>query len=225
MKRGVRTGIALSLLFLGISGQGLSFGESLFRATASYSDDSHFTPRSLFTVPRPTQIGDVVTVTVDETTVQNIQLQLQINKSHTMEENGSTLFNNAYRFYAGKIPFVRGDKLHDIVPSFNGLNDDNQLQTQVQSTKSVRFKDTIACQVVQILPNGYLLIQGKKSVMFGKERSDLFVTGMVNPYYVDKNNTISSRQVGNMQFLMSGKGTISRQQNDGIASKLYQFFN
>jgi flagellar basal body L-ring protein FlgH len=58
-----------------------------------------------------------------------------------------------------------------------------------------------------------------------KERGELVVTGIVKPYYLDRNNRISSTQVANLQILQGGKGVISRQQNDGLANKIYQFFN
>jgi flagellar L-ring protein precursor FlgH len=148
-----------------------------------------------------------------------------VTKTHEVEENGSTFFNNFVRFYLGKVPFVRGNRIADVVPSFNGMSNNNNLTTQVQSNKQVRYTDSITCQVMQVLPNGHLIIQGKKAVQMNKELSDLYVTGIVNPYYIDRNNSIKSRQVGNLQFLMAGKGVISRQQNDGVVSKLNQFFN
>jgi len=62
-------------------------------------------------------------------------------------------------------------------------------------------------------------------VQANKERGNLIVTGIVKPYYLDRNNQISSKQVANFQMLQAGKGVISRQQTDGIANKVYQFFN
>lgn len=216
--------LALSGLLLT---QGLTYGESLFHASASFSEDAPMTPRALFTQPRPKYVGDIVTILVDESPMQQVNLQMRINKNHQLNENGSTLFNNMIRFYVDKIPFLRGkgQRYTDIAPNFNGMSNQNDLQTQVQNMKTTRYRDNITCQVVQVLPNGHLLVQGRKATMFSKERTDLFVTGIVNPYYLDNNNTINSRQVANMQFMMSGKGTISRQQNDSLPSKIYQFFN
>jgi flagellar L-ring protein precursor FlgH len=198
--------------------------ESLFRASASYSADTPFTPRSLFTQPRPANVGDLVTVLVDETSTQNATLQFRVTKSHTFNENGSSIFNNAVRFFAGKVPFIKNPTLvKDVVPSFNGLENEQNIATQVQSNKINRVVESVSCQVVQVLPNGNLVIQGKKVVNYSKELTDLYLTGIVNPYYIDKTNSIKSKQVGNMQFVMGGKGVISRQQNDGVMNKMYQY--
>lgn len=221
----------LSLLLAGIVITGSTQmapanAESLFRASASYSADAPFTPRSLFTQPRPANVGDIVTVLVDETSTQNSTLQFRVTKTHTFNENGSNIFNNTFRFFAGRLPFVgtaKASTFRDVVPSFNGLENEQNIATQVQSNKINRVIESVSCQVVQVLPNGHLVIQGKKAVNFSKELSDLYLTGIVNPYYIDKTNSIKSKQVGNMQFIMGGKGVISRQQNDGIMNKMYQY--
>lgn len=224
ISRTLSIGICIASLFITMVDPQAS-GESLFRAQAAYDADAPFTPRSLFTQPRPQNVGDIVTIIVNENLKQNTTLQFRVTKSQTLTENGTSIFNNVAKFFLGKIPGVDGSKMKDFVPSFSGLDNENNIATQAQSNKTVQYNDSITCQIVQVLPNGHLLVQGKKSTMFNKERSDLYVTGIINPYFIDKNNTISSQKVANFQFLMGGKGVISRQQVDGLYSKLGQFFN
>jgi flagellar L-ring protein FlgH len=202
--------------------------ESLFRANAVYNnnnDPTTFTPRSLFTTPRPQNVGDIITILINESTTQTNSLQFRVSKTQTLTQNGTNLVNDSVRFILGKLPFGSLGGSPDVLPNLTGLDNANNIQTQAQVNKTVKYNDTITCQVVQILPNGYLLVQGKKTTMMNKEFADLSVTGIVNPYFIDKSNTIDSKKVANMQFMMTGKGVISRQQNDGFISKLYQFFN
>ena len=70
------------------------------------------------------------------------------------------------------------------------------------------------------MPNGNLLVQGKKTLVNANERVDLLVSGIVDPRWIDQQGEISSNQVANLQFAMSGAGTVSRGQNEGI---LYRF--
>jgi flagellar L-ring protein precursor FlgH len=74
--------------------------------------------------------------------------------------------------------------------------------------------------VVQVLPNGNLMIQGRKTIAFAKEKADVYITGIVNPYFLNSENEIASQQVANMQVVVSGDGIISRTQNDSIFSKI-----
>jgi flagellar L-ring protein FlgH len=202
-----------------------SFAESLFRASAQY-DASQPMPRSLFFQPAPKFVGDLVTVQLDEKTLNNVSSTVRVDRKNTLTENSTGLVNNATRDLLSKVPFFGASLSTKLapklaLPSFDGLNDKQTIQSQAQSQKQTQFKDSITCQVTEVLPNGYLVIQGQKNVLMNKEESTLFVSGLVNPYYLDRNNQITSGRVGNLQMLAGGRGIISRQQGDGIASKIY----
>lgn len=203
-----------------------SFAESLFRASTSYDAQAPVYSRSLFTPPIAREVGDVVTILVDENSQQDNTAELKITRNQTIDENGSTLFNGALGFMLGKLPFKTG-KIQSTLsaPSFNGMDNANTLNSKAESTRSTVLRDNIACQVAQVLPNGDLIVQGQKIIMTNKERQTLMITGIVKPYYLDRYNQISSKRVGNFQMIAGGKGVISRQQNDSIANKIYQFFN
>lgn len=210
---------------------GQSQAESLFRARASYAGaNPPFTPRSLFIAPNPQNVGDIITVMIEEETKQEITANTTITKDQTIDENGSTLFNGAVRNIIGKLPFI-STKMEDSVsgilsvPSFDGLDNSNSMTSTATANQSSKLEQTITCQIVQILPNGHLMIQGHKTVGMNKERQDLYVTGIVNPYFIDRNNQITSQKIANFQMVVGGKGVLSRQQNDGFVNKLYQFFN
>jgi flagellar L-ring protein precursor FlgH len=204
-----------------------SHAESLYRASAQASvNQQPLASRSLFTPPISRQIGDLVIVQIDETTVQDSVSELKITSTHTLQQNGTSLFNNMVRSVLGKLPInTTGVSKTLAVPDYTGLNNANTMDNKAESTRSNTYKDNVGCQVVQVLPNGDLMVQGEKIVMYNKERQNLMVTGIVKPYYLDRFNQISSKLVGGFQMIQAGKGTISRQQNDGIANKIFQFVN
>lgn len=200
--------------------------ESLFRASTSYNAEEALKPRSLFTPPISREVGDLVTITINDVSTQTTKGELKVTRSQTINQNGSSLFNSMLGFMFGKLP-IKTDKLVNALsaPNFNGLDNENNLGSKAESSRTNTFIDSVACQVVQVLPNGDLMVQGQKTIQASKERSDLIVTGIVRPFYLDRNNQIASKQVANFQMIQGGKGVISRQQNDGIANKIYQFFN
>lgn len=217
--------LSLTLLAAGITPHAL--GESLFRASATHTQLQPMGPRSLFTSPRPQYVGDMVTILIDEQTQQQIQFDFRNEKEHTVDETGSTVLNGVVGVLVDKLPF--GDSLKsnvtDIlrVPSINGLDNNNTQTNRATVNRQNRIRDQITCQVVQVLPNGNLVVQGRKVSAMAKERTDMYVTGIVNPFYLDANNQIASNQVGNLQFMVGGQGIISRQLNDGLLSKVMQF--
>ena len=200
--------------------------ESLFRANASYQINAPYTPPSFFTKPDVKHVGDILTINIDETSQLDTDAELKITKTQVVNSNGSNMFNRMADFLLDKLPFGTGDIEKTVkAPSFDGLNNANNLQSKAESTRTTRLVDNITCQVVQILPNGHLLVQGRKTVAVNRDRQDLYATGIVNPYFLNGNNQISSNMVANFQLIQTGKGTISRQQTDGLANKVYQFFN
>ena len=203
----------------------VSQAESLFRGGVQY-DATQPVPRSLFFQPAPKFVGDLVTVQMEEQTLNNVTSNVRVDRKNTLNETSTGLVNNATRDLLSKVPIFGASLSTKLapklaLPSFDGLNDKQTIQSQAQSQKQTQFKDSITCQVTEVLPNGYLVVQGQKNVLMNKEESTLFVSGIVNPYYLDRNNQISSRRVGNLQLLAGGRGIISRQQGDGLASKIY----
>jgi flagellar L-ring protein FlgH len=205
------------------------FSESLFTARVDYSTPQPILPRSLYTFPRPQHVGDTITITIKEQNTQEVNARGQINRVQSVTDSGTGLFNNAVKSIVGKIPFVNGKVTNGIanllsVPSFDGLRNNNQLRTDGVSTQQTKLTQNVGCEVVQVLPNGYLVVQGHKTMMMNKERQDLVITGIVNPYFINRNNEIDSNRVANLQILAGGKGPISRQQGDSTVNKIQQFY-
>ena len=85
------------------------------------------------------------------------------------------------------------------------------------------FGDIISVQVVQQMPNGNLVVQGKKTIVSSNERMDLIVTGVVDPRSINALGQVSSNRVANLQFAQSGRGSVSRSGNEGIINKFIKY--
>lgn len=200
--------------------------ESLFQAKVQYHAPQPPSARSLFTPPIANSVGDMITIQINEVATHSTTTALQVSRTQAINENGTSLFNTMVGFLLNKLPF-NTNKVQNVLqaPSLSGLNNTNNLGSSAEATHDNTYTDNITCQVIQVLPNGDLMVQGQKILMATKEKSTLMVTGIVRPYYLDQFNQIASSRVGNFQMIQGGKGVISRQQNDGIANKIYQFFN
>jgi flagellar L-ring protein FlgH len=192
------------------------YAESLFRTGVSYQANSGYTPKSLFAVPRPNSVGDIVTIKIIQTTNINQQLNSTTTRQHQLKENTSGILN-------GLVNKVLGVK--NLLPTVDGVNNNNQISVRAQNQTVYQFNDSVSCQVVQVLPNGNLVIQGHKTILSNKESQDLYVTGVVNPFYVDASNAIESNKVANLQMNLVGKGPVTRQQGDGLVGKYMQFLD
>lgn len=183
-----------------------SFAESLFTLGAS----QHYqgTPRSLFGGVQARQIGDLISIVMDENISLNDNLTYSSEKSSTTVDTFTTFLNKWF-----------GLSLKDS----NGFGGSNEVSNSAVGSRAMKLGDKIACQVVQQLPNGNLAVQGKKTIVNGNERMDFIVTGVVDPRWLNVDGEIYSYNVSNLQFALSGRGNISRNQNEGIFNRFIKY--
>lgn len=179
------------------------YAESLFSLNAS--QNAVIEPRALYSSVRARGVGDLVSIVIDEAPNMVDTGAYNTQKSSSLAEN----FTNA-------INIIFKTKLKG---ALNGTDGSLDVQGQTQLSRSLTLSDVVVAQVVQVLPNGNLLVQGKKSLVNQNERLDLIISGIVDPKWINQSGEIYSSQVANLQFAMNGAGTVSRGQNEGILNR------
>lgn len=71
------------------------------------------------------------------------------------------------------------------------------------------FQGQLAASVINVLPNGNLLVAGERSIAVGGEIQTLRFSGMVNPSDIKDGNLIASADVVNARLEILGKGDIA----------------
>ena len=180
--------------------------ESLFTlgATQHYSG----VPRSLFGGVQARQIGDLISIIMDENVSMSDNLSYSSDKSSVTEDTFTTFINKWFGIS------LKGS---------DGFGGSNEVSNSATGSRAMKLGDRIAVQVVQQLPNGNLSVQGKKTLVNGNERMDFIVTGIVDPRWLNVDGEIYSYNVSNLQFALSGRGNISRNQNEGIFNRFIKY--
>ncbi len=81
----------------------------------------------------------------------------------------------------------------------------------------------ITTRVIDILPNGNLMIEGSTFVRINEETNNLAVSGIVRPQDITPNNTVLSTQVAELKYQMMGKGPINDKTKRGLLSRAFDF--
>ena len=193
----------LAVMTLGV---GISNAESLFTlgATANYAG----VPRSLFGGVQARQVGDLISIIMQE----NVQISDSLEYSSSKVSTTTDSFTKYLKDWLGL-----GLK------SSNGYGGTNNVENSADGSRQMTFNDTVAVQVVQQLPNGNLSVHGKKTIINGNERMDFVVTGIVDPRWISSTGQVNSNRVANLQFALSGRGAISRQQNEGVFNRIVKY--
>ena len=81
----------------------------------------------------------------------------------------------------------------------------------------------IAAKVVDVMPNGNLLVEGRKEVTVEKEKRFLVVSGIVRPIDIEFDNSVPSTKVADARIEYIGKGVISDKQRPGIFHRIFDW--
>ncbi len=167
--------------------------------------------------PRPRKLGvhDIITVIVDEKSesTQNSRFNRQRN----------IIFNAILREFIrinsqGNLATAASD-----APGIQG-----QLQSQMQSygqgLSQEGLKYRIAATVVDILPNGTLILEARKSILTNDALWEYSLTGRIRTQDVAGNNSVLSENVADLKITKRENGKIPDSTKRGILTKLYDWW-
>jgi len=162
--------------------------------------------RTLFEDRRARYVGDTMTIAIAEANTAS-------SKSNTKASRSSST--------AASIPTVAG------LPgkSLQGLNlsasSAHSLDGKGEAAANNVFTGSITVTVIEVLGNGNLLVSGEKQVAIGDNTEYIRLSGIVNPYYINSANTISSSQVADARIEYKERGVISEAQVMGWLARFF----
>lgn len=183
--------------------------ESLFMMGVS-SNNYVIEPHSLYGTIKAHGIGDLITVNLTESYTAQDQLTYSADRSSSTTNNFTTLINS----------LLPGKPLTENLNNFGG---NNVVESTTKNGRTVKYTDSITAQVVQTLPNGNLVIQGKKTLVSTSERIDILMSGVVDPRWITDTGEVNSKNVANLQFAMNGAGSVTRSGGEGIINRVIRY--
>jgi flagellar L-ring protein precursor FlgH len=160
----------------------------------------------LFNDTRARRVGDILTIVVNESTEftgqDKKELNKQTNTSAQMTANGSaTMGQLAQRTFTGEAD--------------GGFNSTRNFQGTANNTIDRKFLDRMTVVVVEVLPNGNLVIEGRRQSTISKECRTLVVTGVVRPLDIGAYNMVMSHAIADFAVIYETHGPESSFTNHG----------
>jgi flagellar L-ring protein precursor FlgH len=160
---------------------------------------------NLFMDNRARRVGDLLTVTVHEVTGASTTEQRKLDKS----SSASGKFN-----FAGKTS--SNGVSREAAAEFNAnQSSDRAFNGKSEYENDRKFLDQMTVTVVDVLPNGNLVIEGYRKRVVANETRLLRISGVVRPNDVDLKNSVESRLIANFNVSYEGTGVDSRFTNQG----------
>ncbi len=91
------------------------------------------------------------------------------------------------------------------------------------NTVTSSFATKVTATVIDVLPNGNLVVQASRVVITNGEKQDIVLTGVVRPQDVNQDNSVLSTYLADVVIKFNGKGPIGDRQKEGFFSKLLRY--
>ena len=197
---------ALALALLGLPCGLVSAGQG------SLWTDSSAQPRSMFADKKAHSIGDIVTIVIQE------------NNGATRNNNTTTSKKNSVDASIASFLYSPGASSlltkGGVLPALK-YSQDNEFNGGGQINNSETINAQLSVRVIDVLPNGNLVIEGHRQTSFAGEKQDAILRGIVRADDVTPVNTVLSSQVADATIQFVNNGAITDNQRRGWFTTLW----
>jgi flagellar L-ring protein precursor FlgH len=202
-------------------------------------NESTTNERGMYADKRARRVGDIVTIVVQENTVASNSLELKTAREAKAGAGTNPLVNLLNQFITAIPATVLGknrltDELNkarvpgatltvppiDVAGSAEYKGGGEITNRQIASSRA-------AVTVIDVLPNGNMVLEGVRLVRFSGETQFASLRGIVRPTDVQKDNTVLSTNIADAQIEFVSEGSLTEAQKKGwflrLANKVSPF--
>jgi flagellar L-ring protein FlgH len=161
---------------------------------------------ALYEDRRARLVGDTLTIVIEEKTTASKK------SSGSADRSGSVDL---------KVPTVSGFPAKAFQGSDIEATSANSFAGKGDAASNNLFQGNLAVTVIEVYPNGNLLVSGEKQVTINQGTEFIRFSGVVNPVYVTSANTVSSTRVADARIEYRGNGYINEAQTMGWLSRVF----
>jgi flagellar L-ring protein precursor FlgH len=162
----------------------------------------------IFTDRKARNIGDIVTIVVDEKAEgeNNANTDLKRSSSTTAGITGFLQTQPEQKYLVGGY-------------SLGGATDNNH-KGEGKTNRDGILKGRISARVVRVLPNGNLIIEGRRMLTVNSEDQFMVITGLIRPDDVTTDNLIYSQYIADARIVYAGKGVVDDKMRPGWMARV-----
>ncbi|MBT3509603.1 MAG: flagellar basal body L-ring protein FlgH [Nitrospina sp.] len=170
----------------------------------------------LFEDSKARKVGDIVTVTINETATSSQSATTNTAKNTSVNMQAPSILG---------LPSSLG------VQNFLGLGTQfdptvsasvaNSNQGNGTVTRNGTLTGTISALITEIIPSGNFRIEGRRSVTVNSEEQIMVLRGVIRPQDINFDNTISSIWIADASISLTGEGVVADEQRKGWLAKVF----
>ncbi|MEY4882635.1 MAG: hypothetical protein RIS34_489 [Pseudomonadota bacterium] len=165
--------------------------------------------RPAFEDPRARAIGDAITIQIVEKVTAS-----QVSKSTANRTTSSDAAVSAFPVLSAA----------DIARLHASTSSGSDFSGRGGTESANTFSGTITATVVEVLPNGHLVVTGEKQIGVNQNVDVLRFSGTIDPRLVQPGNIVNSTQVANARIESRGRGAQAEAQTVGWLTRFFFSF-
>lgn len=144
---------------------------------------------------RASQVGDLVTIAISE--------QASALTSGSLTQSRSSSSDSAINNLFGVMSPLGG------LPNLFNQGSDSSLDGSGSTGRQMAVTAVVTAHVVEVMPNGNLIIEGVKEISVNAERQLVTIRGVVRQADLRTDNSVSSDRIALMDLQVNGKGVVN----------------
>jgi flagellar L-ring protein precursor FlgH len=182
----------------------IALNEYIARVRAEKASET-LTPGSIWT---PTGrlsnlVSDVKAVRAHDPIAVVVSESLAASTDGTVKNSRASSASSQVAALVGKL--AKGNALNNLL----NQNSSSSLNAQGQSVTNSSITTTLGGEVVDVLPNGMLVIEVVRQLTFNQQTQLIRLRGLVRPEDVNAQNQVLSTTVTDMELEVAGKGIVN----------------
>ena len=149
----------------------------------------------LGTDAKAARLHDVVSIVVTESLAASTDGQVKNSRASNA--------NSGLTGLIGKL------KTANALQNLIGMTSASGLTAQGQSTTNSSLATTFGAEVVDVLPNGMLVVQATRQLTFSQQTQLIKLRGLVRPEDVSSQNEVQSTAMTDLELEVTGKGIVN----------------
>lgn len=166
----------------------------------------------MFINAKARQIGDIVTIKIVESSSATNNAKTNTGRTTAMSVGLNNFFGLENRFPSTSNFFNPFSSVQS--------NYGSQFDGSGSTARSGALTAYISARIVQILPNGNLVIEGNREVRVNNENQIITLTGVVRPRDITPENIVQSTYIADARISYSGSGVLNDQQRPGWLARI-----
>ncbi|GBE01020.1 flagellar L-ring protein precursor [bacterium BMS3Bbin06] len=165
---------------------------------------------SLFEDRRARRLNDLVTVLIVENVSGSKKAETKTGRDSSLDAGVKGFFGAPLDLNLSNL-YGKGNALSPSVSS----SIKNDFAGTGTTSRQGTLTGTITARVIDVLPNGNLVIESRKEITLNFEKQVLVLKGIIRPEDISTNNTIESTRIALSRIFLVGEGVIDNKQSPG----------